>query len=282
MLRALIIIYVQHILQAINRRKFIIRMELSHSTTSMRSQDLCICHSLHADCNPNTCDEAAKPSDASAKRLLPKEAPLTLRDFQEAAARGCPCCSLLVKGLCLPEIKSVWNHGSVKEEDAEIELLDRRVNIQVTDHERARYASLWHHFGFFSLPGLVTEPVSCSAFPVGTSLSDSTDSETSWRNLRAWLIECESHEACKRIAFNPKRIIDVGASEEAVLIPYPSCRAFVANTQTAASYTSSLRRGPSRRKIRRIELLLGPEFLYQYHDLDFVAAERRNSVGRTP
>jgi len=228
----------------------------------MKSRDLCICHSLHADCDPNTCDEAAKPSNANAKRLLPKKAGLSLRDFQEAAARGCPCCSLLVNGLCIPEIKSVWNHGNVKEEDAEIELLDRRINIQVTDPERARYANLWHHFRFFSLPSLVAEPVSCSAFPVRTSLSDSTDSEVSWRNLRAWLSECDSHEACKRFAFNPKRIIDVGTREEAVLLPYPNCRTFAANTQTAASHTSSLRRGSSRWKIRRIELLLGPEFLY--------------------
>jgi len=180
----------------------------------------CICFPLHASCELPTCP-SEPPNTPS---------PLSLRDFQKSAFRGCKTCNIIVSGLFLPEIKEVWYHGSEEEDDIEIELLDQKVNIQVTDSERAPYAIYWHHFGLFrQLDGLVQgnagkqiniDEGGCKAFPITKSLSEATDSETSWRNLKAWLDDCDqNHEACRRKGFNPKRVIDVKGDNAEVLGP---------------------------------------------------------------
>lgn len=188
------------------------------SGLSLAGQDLCVCHNLHVYCNPESCREAAKSPIVSPEHDIPRI--VSMSALKLAAVCGCPFCALLYDGLQLPAIQPAWRHPVVKDEDLEVTFLDRRVNIRVAKNGNPENAGDWKHFAFYRQPGEMAESSPCVAFPIATSLSESTFSETSWKNLRSWLGECDGHEACKRNGFSPKRVLDIGSRNEMVTSPF--------------------------------------------------------------
>ena len=181
------------------------------------SQAYCICHDLHVDCDPVTCREAAKPKNGQPPYDSSKK--LHLLDFKKAAASGCSCCALLYDGLLVPEIASTWRrHLKGDDELLEVELMPYKMMVRVSNDIRPYNISRWCHFAFYRQPGWVATSSPCRAFPIPTSLSESTGSETSWRNLRTWLEVCEKHTACRRIPFAPKRVLDLGVGANMVFL----------------------------------------------------------------
>jgi hypothetical protein len=145
---------------------------------------------------------------------------MKLSDLKNSTASGCPLCSIVYDGLLLPKIKSVWRQGGLKETDEKdivVDFLDRRVNVRVTGPGST--AANWHHFAFYRQPGFLAASSTCVAFPIPTRLSTHTASETSLRNLRSWLEDCETHERCKRGDYSPTRVIDLGVGEVHSIAP---------------------------------------------------------------
>lgn len=181
----------------------------------------CIIARLHVDCDPETCEKVAQTRIAIAQNQTSR-GDFAISDLKKAKANGCKFCTIFYDGLMLPEIRYVWwlsQRRKVPEEDMRVLIYRTHVFfVLITDDGGPANAGNWRHVLFDRRTTSSVLSSGCQAFPLERSLSDSTASETSWKNVRDWLDTCESHGACKRDSLVPKRVLDVGTEKVRILL----------------------------------------------------------------
>ncbi|KAN0089660.1 HET domain containing protein [Hyaloscypha variabilis] len=189
----------------------------------------CICQPLHRNCNPSTCRRAPNVDTARNKDDLGKltESPSSKKSFiqvtcnrgdlRHAALRGCTTCAILYGGAGPKDAPVVGNNPwpSVMEDEnvmVQIRVVGGLVRCKLWPAcQTTRGYKLPINLAFYA-PDRSYYRSSCQVFSPLSSLSDSTNSSTSFEQVATWLDECRSHSNCgvPSQTVLPTRVIDVG------------------------------------------------------------------------